>query len=1228
MPTPPPKPKKQKPKPPPVRNQPHPQAAVPSPAVGAQAPACSSPASKPRPVGGISVMLPLRSGSPPQSGSYAALPPRSQSPPTTKTPWGSPPTKPAPRPSFAPSPPLLSLSSPDLPKSVSPVAPLRPQPVRRKVVRPLTMAPQKPLSPVPPAPRKQPPISPLTATPLSPAQEHPESPIHKKKPPPPAPKHIAPAPLESANPISPHEEKAASPAVPSASAPTKPLPSPVAVVSTTLPETAQQALPRPDPSLPSPAEDSAPSSTLPAATQPHPTSPSSPLPQPLTPSPATAPPDKPVPPTPPPLKPSTLHVVTHSANPSSLTPTPPPTVAPDSLVSSTLPPAKPSTPHTVPTPPVTRACQIVSSPQILPQTVRADSSPQLQLKRQLPQQAEFCPANLTTMPAPSSAIEAPVSVAPAATSSDADSGSDKDKESASKEQATPEELEKVQKHRDSVAKEILTTERTYVEQLAVCVEVFLQPLRTKPDLLTSEQVGIIFSNVESVLMTNKQLLSDLEQRMQEWGPTQLLGDLFVKMVPFLRMYRVYTTNYEQSISMLQQLTERNPLFAAFLDDKKANDPRCKLAPLNSFLIVPVQRIPRYKLLLEDLLKHTFPEHPDHKYLEEALGTIKTVAREINEEIKAQEARQKMLELQQRVGHMPGIKLVVPHRHFVREGILYKVCRKYNLKRQVFLFNDLLIYGNTLPGGFFRFHRAITLDSVNVRDEADTGLVKNGFSIGSAQKSFIMFAETHEEKVNWLLDIIKCLNEFRSHRKSFAVVLKQGDLEEANFQAPLWQVDHQVAACNLCRGEFSLITRRHHCRLCGLVVCGQCSLKKIPIPSSMGLQRVCDNCFAQYQQKQQPSAEPSSACAAAADKKLEQPQIPATAALKRTGSSHLLPPTPPAAAPSPATLRRQAVKEEPKESPEQISSELSPDQISLEQPQATAKPQTPQLPTHPLPQVPPPQAKPQETSQPAEPQLPPHTQQQEPVKQVEPKPEPPHHPKPLPHPEKDEQPRLMVQLRHVTRQAPPPQKVEEQQAEQKRTEPSPKPKEVLEEPPAGKLSEQQRAPPPSPPPQTLQIAKQVEPRPSFQAKPLPQAEPEQQPRFMVQLRHVAVPKDSAAPAPVQQPPAQSHVQALAAAPAPVRQPQAQSPVQALAQPQPAASLRPQQHKPLKASAGATAVGADSPAQRRLPPQPKRAQPRQLPTPTHGDSPKQPPRGVALVAQQTATPTATSSAASPQ
>lgn len=64
-----------------------------------------------------------------------------------------------------------------------------------------------------------------------------------------------------------------------------------------------------------------------------------------------------------------------------------------------------------------------------------------------------------------------------------------------------------------------------------------------------------------------------------------------------------------------------------------------------------------------------------------------------------------------------------------------------------------------------------------------------------------------------------------------------------YQAPMWIPDTAVSACMICADTYTKIRRRHHCRMCGHVVCGPCSTKKIPI-AYMGNKpgRVCEACY--------------------------------------------------------------------------------------------------------------------------------------------------------------------------------------------------------------------------------------------------------------------------------------------------------------------------------------------------------------------------------------------------
>ncbi|KAJ8269411.1 hypothetical protein COCON_G00120180 [Conger conger] len=62
----------------------------------------------------------------------------------------------------------------------------------------------------------------------------------------------------------------------------------------------------------------------------------------------------------------------------------------------------------------------------------------------------------------------------------------------------------------------------------------------------------------------------------------------------------------------------------------------------------------------------------------------------------------------------------------------------------------------------------------------------------------------------------------------------------------WAEDHEVNNCMSCGKGFSVTVRKHHCRHCGNIFCGECSSKNTLTPSSKKPVRVCDTCFEELQ----------------------------------------------------------------------------------------------------------------------------------------------------------------------------------------------------------------------------------------------------------------------------------------------------------------------------------------------------------------------------------------------
>ena len=140
-------------------------------------------------------------------------------------------------------------------------------------------------------------------------------------------------------------------------------------------------------------------------------------------------------------------------------------------------------------------------------------------------------------------------------------------------------------------------------------------------------------------------------------------------------------NHDAASDLLKKLEKENRRFRDLLESNMAR-PENKNLSLASYLIMPIQRIPRYKLLIEELLRNTLDSHPDHPHLLRGLDLVSSVARHINAEMHAAENRGAIVRIQNEFTH--AVNFVQPSRKFVRQGALVKKCRssdKVNSNKQ-------------------------------------------------------------------------------------------------------------------------------------------------------------------------------------------------------------------------------------------------------------------------------------------------------------------------------------------------------------------------------------------------------------------------------------------------------------------------------------------------------------------------------------------------------------------
>ncbi|XP_037073296.1 guanine exchange factor for Rac 30-like [Pollicipes pollicipes] len=87
------------------------------------------------------------------------------------------------------------------------------------------------------------------------------------------------------------------------------------------------------------------------------------------------------------------------------------------------------------------------------------------------------------------------------------------------------------------------------------------------------------------------------------------------------MYTTYVAGFPELLNTFYRLCRTSSQFAEFLKSRQQH-PNCHGLDLAALLLSPVQRVPRYLLLLQQLLRRTPPEHADHGPLQTALQALR------------------------------------------------------------------------------------------------------------------------------------------------------------------------------------------------------------------------------------------------------------------------------------------------------------------------------------------------------------------------------------------------------------------------------------------------------------------------------------------------------------------------------------------------------------------------------------------------------------------------------
>uniref|UniRef100_A0A3Q1GR80 FERM, ARHGEF and pleckstrin domain-containing protein 1 n=1 Tax=Acanthochromis polyacanthus TaxID=80966 RepID=A0A3Q1GR80_9TELE len=308
-----------------------------------------------------------------------------------------------------------------------------------------------------------------------------------------------------------------------------------------------------------------------------------------------------------------------------------------------------------------------------------------------------------------------------------------------------------------IAKELLTTERTYLKDLEVVTS--FQSAVGQDEVTPDSLKNTILSTFEPLHKFHTGFLREVEQRLALWegrsnahikGDYQRIGDVMLKNLQGLKPLTTNLNKQSEVLLELEKACKASRKLEGLCRDFELQ--KVCYIPLNVFILRPLHRLIHYKQILERLCKHYPATHVDFRDCRAALADVSEVVEQLQGSLIKMENFQKLLELKK---DLMGVdNLVAPGREFIRLGCLSKLSGKGLQQRMFFLFNDVILYTSRgmTPTNQFKVHGQLPLHGMTIRESEDEWGVPHAFTLVGQRQSVVVAASSLTEMEKWMEDI--------------------------------------------------------------------------------------------------------------------------------------------------------------------------------------------------------------------------------------------------------------------------------------------------------------------------------------------------------------------------------------------------------------------------------------------------------------------------------------------
>ncbi|XP_070774652.1 guanine nucleotide exchange factor VAV3-like [Enoplosus armatus] len=357
--------------------------------------------------------------------------------------------------------------------------------------------------------------------------------------------------------------------------------------------------------------------------------------------------------------------------------------------------------------------------------------------------------------------------------------------------------------------EIKQTEEKYTETLESIEKYFLNPLKK---FFSAAEIDKVFVNIPELVKVHKSLMVDVQDSILNKNALNLY-QIFISYKERLLIYGIYCSRVEIAIAVLDLICKEKEDVRLKLEEcsKRANNGKFTLRDL---LVVPMQRVLKYHLLLQELVKHTH-DAADKSNLKIALDAMKDLAQYVNEVKRDNETLREIDQYQRSIENLNQPLISYGRPKGDGEVRMVSSIDKRKQDRHIFLF-DVAVIICKRRGDNYEMKDILDLNYFKITNNPTSDREGKkwcyGFYVTHQQghTGFELFFKTRELKKKWLDQFEMAISNIRP--------------EKANHNTHQFKMHtfERITSCNFChlllRGIFN---QGYLCLKCGLGAHKEC-----------------------------------------------------------------------------------------------------------------------------------------------------------------------------------------------------------------------------------------------------------------------------------------------------------------------------------------------------------------------------------------------------------------------